>query len=426
VRLTVGGNLIRCDGDVSTRSADLTTSKCLWNSVISTPGTKYMCLDVTNFYLGTPMEHFEYLHIPMKLIPLEIITQYALLTLVSHVHIYIEVYKGMYCLPQAGIIINLLLAKRLAPHGYMQTKSTFSLVVDDFGVKYEGLANVYHLIDALEQHCTISKDWTGGLYCGITLHWDYLHRHVDLSMPGYIAAMLHKYQHPPSKRPKYAPNTWTEPAYGQRIQYARPPDESAAASPADMTRAQGIVGTLLYYARSVDPTLIMHLSTIASRLSTATATTMDAVSHLLNYCSTKPYAAIRYYASNMQLKIHSDASYLSEPPAKSCIGGYFFLGNSKHAPCPSPSNGPLICISTVLKHVVSSVTEAEYGAIFVNAKTGTVTRETLKEMGHPQYATELKSDNTTADDIANKTVLQKRSKAMDMRYYWIQDRIEQG
>jgi hypothetical protein len=91
VRLTVGDNLIRYDGDVSIRSADLTTSKRLWNSVISTPGANYMCLDVNNFYLGTPMEHFEYLRIPITLIPLKIITQYALLPLVSDGHIYIEV-----------------------------------------------------------------------------------------------------------------------------------------------------------------------------------------------------------------------------------------------------------------------------------------------------------------------------------------------
>jgi hypothetical protein len=111
VRLTVGGSLIRYDGDVSTRSANLTTSKCLWNSVISTPGAKYMCLDVTIFYLRTPMDQFEYLRIPMKLIPLEIITEYALLPLVSDGHIYIEVQKGMYGLPQACILTNLLLAK---------------------------------------------------------------------------------------------------------------------------------------------------------------------------------------------------------------------------------------------------------------------------------------------------------------------------
>jgi hypothetical protein len=75
VRLAVGGNLIQYPGDVSTRSADLTTSKCLWNSTISTDGAKYMCLDVKNFYLGTPMDTFEYMRIPTKLIPHEIIEQ---------------------------------------------------------------------------------------------------------------------------------------------------------------------------------------------------------------------------------------------------------------------------------------------------------------------------------------------------------------
>jgi hypothetical protein len=177
VRLTVGGNLIKYDSDVSTRSPDLTTSKYLWNSVISTVGAKYMCLDVKKIYLGTPMIFFEYLRIPIKLIPLEIITHYSLLPFVSNGHIYSEVQKDMYGFPQAGILANLLLAKRLAPHGYRQTKTTpglwahdtlpgtLSLVVDHFGVKYEVLANAHHLINALEQHYTVSKYWTGGMYC---------------------------------------------------------------------------------------------------------------------------------------------------------------------------------------------------------------------------------------------------------------------
>jgi hypothetical protein len=129
-----------------------------------------MCLDVKNVYLGTPMEEFEYLRIPIKLTPLEIITQYNLLPLVSDGHIYIEVQKGMYGLPQTGILANHLLATRLAPYGYRQTKTTpglwvhdtlpvtFSLVVDNFSVKYEGIANANHLINALEQHYTVSKD----------------------------------------------------------------------------------------------------------------------------------------------------------------------------------------------------------------------------------------------------------------------------
>jgi hypothetical protein len=127
----------------------------------------------------------------------------------------------------------------------------------------------------------------------------------------------------------------------------------------------------------------------------------------------------------MQLKIHSDASYLSDPKAKSIIGGYFYLGNSKNSPKKPVSNGPLLCHTTVLKHMVSSVAEDEFGALFVNVKEGTVTCTTLAEMGHNQDATELKAYNTTADGIINNTVQQKLSKAMDMRFYWVKDRVEQ-
>jgi hypothetical protein len=107
-------------------------------------------------------------------------------------------------------------------------------------------------------------------------------------MPGYIKDALHNFQHPLPKRPQYAPHNWTVPAYGQRIQYAPPPDAAPPATAAEITRAQAIVGTLLYNARAVDPTLLVPLSALASQLSTATTTTINAVLHLLNYCSTHP------------------------------------------------------------------------------------------------------------------------------------------
>jgi hypothetical protein len=75
--------------------------------------------------------------------------------------------------------------------------------------------------------------------------------------------------------------------------------------------------------------------------------------------------------------------------------------------------------------VVSSVAEAEFGVLFVNAKEGTVTCTTLAEMGHNQDSTELKTDNTTLDGIINNTVQQKGSKAIDMIFNWVKDRVEQ-
>jgi hypothetical protein len=157
-------------------------------------------------------------------------------------------------------------------------------------------------------------------------------------MPGYIKYALHKYQHPMPKRPRYEPHSWNVPAYGQIIQYSPLPYNSPLATSQDITHTQSIVGTLLYNAIDIDPTLLVTLSTLASQLSTSTSATIDYVSHLIDYCST---------ASDMQLKIHSDASYLSEPMAKSIIGGYSYLGNKKKYPrnpiqwpTPLPYNSP--------------------------------------------------------------------------------------
>jgi hypothetical protein len=226
-------------------------------------------------------------------------------------------------------------------------------------------------------------------------------------MPGYIKDSLHKFQHPLTKRPQYAPHNWTVPAYGQLIQYAPLPDAAPPATAAEITRAQAIMGTLLYNAHAVDPTLLVPLSALASQLSTSTTATFKDVSHLLDYCSTHLESTIRYFSSDMQLKIHSDASYLSEPKAKSRIGRYFYLGNKSDSHMKHLSNGPLLFHTTVLKNVVSSVAEAEFGALFVNAKEGTVTRTTLSEMGHNQDATDLTTENNTSDGIINNTVQKK-------------------
>jgi hypothetical protein len=149
----------------------------------------------------------------------------------------------MYGLPQADILTNQPLSPRLAIHGYRQIKFTpgllrhvthpiqFTLAVDDFGVHYVVKEHAEHLIDALETDYAVSKDWTGGIYCGITLKWDYENKHVDLSMPGYIKDALHKYQHHITKRPQYAPHNWTVPAYDQSIQYAPFPNAPPIAIP---------------------------------------------------------------------------------------------------------------------------------------------------------------------------------------------------
>jgi hypothetical protein len=138
----------------------------------------------------------------------------------------------MYGLPQAGIIANQRLEKHLAKYCYKPTyltpglwlhesrPITFSLVVDEFGVKYVGDEHARHLITALKDLYTVSSDWTSSLYCGLTLDWDYKNCTVDLSMPNYVATALHKFQHLPPSQRQHAPHKWTRPVYGARVQYA--------------------------------------------------------------------------------------------------------------------------------------------------------------------------------------------------------------
>ncbi len=83
-----------------------------------------MTLDVTNFYLNTPMVRYEYVRIKIDDIPDEIIVEYNLRDKVSNDgHIYVEIQKGMYGLPQVGILAQELLEKRLNKHGYSQSKA---------------------------------------------------------------------------------------------------------------------------------------------------------------------------------------------------------------------------------------------------------------------------------------------------------------
>ncbi len=72
---------------------------------------------------------------------------------------------------------------------------TFTLVVDDFGVKYVNKDDVDHLIASIKKDYMLTEDWTGNLYCGIQLNWDYVKRTVDISMLGYIKKKLQECSH---------------------------------------------------------------------------------------------------------------------------------------------------------------------------------------------------------------------------------------
>jgi len=95
----------------------------------------------------------------------------------------------------------------------------FTLVIDDFGIKYAGREHALYLKTALESYYPISTNWTGNQYIGITLDWDYTNHKVHLSMYGYIAKALKQFQHKFPHDPQHTPSLSTPIKYGVRKQY---------------------------------------------------------------------------------------------------------------------------------------------------------------------------------------------------------------
>jgi hypothetical protein len=396
-----------------------------------------MCIDIKDFYLNTPMTRYEYMRVDLRSMPTAIINHYNLHSISHNGAVYVEIMKGMYGLPQAGILANAGLVTHLATTGYHQSQHTpglfthinrpiaFCLVVDDFGIRYTGKEHAEHLIQTLRQKYTITVDWTGDIYVGLRLSWNYRDHYVDISMTEYVTKALLRFNHPNPTRPQHSPHAWTKPIYGTHTQMSPDPDTTSPLSPALIKRLQQIIGVFPYYAQAVDSTMLVALGTLAASQTTATEATLDAANHFLDYAATHPSATVRFHASPMILHIHSDASYLSESKSRSRAGGIFFL-SAPHSPSLPPTlNGAIHITSVILKNVLASAAEAEIAAVFYNAQDACALQVTHTDLGHPQPPTPIQTDKKCAQGIISGTVKQKRSKAIDMRFYWLCDRVSQ-
>ena len=283
VHVTVGSSILDYPDATTTNCARITTTKCLLNITISTPDARFMTLDIKDFYYGTPRARYEYMKLALDFFLDEIIEQYDLRSLVCpNDWIYMEIRKGVPGLKQAGRIANERLKIHLVQFGYAPVSHTlalwkyakcditFSFVVDDFGVKYVGKENADNLIQALKKQYTISVDWTGSLFCDLHIQWDYSARTCNIYMPDYLKESQHKFQYPKPPCLKNAPHAWKAPTYGAKIQYANDANHFPLLPLNSIHLVQQIVGTLLYYAIAVDPTMLVARGILSSQQSKAT------------------------------------------------------------------------------------------------------------------------------------------------------------
>ena len=182
---------------------------------------------------------------------------------------------------------------------------------------------------------------------------------------------------------------------------------------------QKVTGKFLFYGRAVDTIILTALISIPLQQSVPVSKTMKRVKQFLYYCASQEYAIMAFWKSDMTLAGHCYAGYLNKPKSRSIVGGHFFMSNISLFP---KIYGAMLTIHQIIKAFMSSSAEAKIGALFINAREDVYMLQMLEAMGHKQYQTPIQTDNITVEGVINKTIQQKCTKSMDMRFHCIRDR----
>ena len=160
-------------------------------------------MNISNFYTNNDLKGYQYTRFAISEIPQEIIDKYNLKRIVHEDgYCYTEIRKALYGLQEPAYIANVKLKRILGLEGYVPSKFTtglsthktreiaFSLVVDNFGVRYKKKEDVEHLLKTIKVRYPVKEKWEPTLYLGVTLEFDYEERTCKMSMSGYVKHAL--------------------------------------------------------------------------------------------------------------------------------------------------------------------------------------------------------------------------------------------
>jgi hypothetical protein len=148
-------------------------------------------------------------------------------------------------------------------YGYTRLGQSLSRSSSTISKSSVGKQHAEHLRSALLRIYELTTEWTATVYSGMILKWDYDKRTCDISMPGYISNVLSKFQHDAPKHPRHTPSRYVTPFYGAKTQYATKYETPPLTAKQCLT-IQKVTGSILYYARAVDPTVLIPLNDIAT------------------------------------------------------------------------------------------------------------------------------------------------------------------
>ena len=443
IRLTYGGDRSDFDGNRTSYTVEYTTAKCLLNAVV-TENAEHITLDLEDFYLFTDLERPEYMRMPIAFIPMSLRVELGMDHLPDSSSILWEVNKGLYGMPQAGLLAQQELNKLLAANDYIASPTTaglythrtrkiqFVVWVDDFLIKFKrgDRKDINHLLDVLSTKYKYKVDWSGRTYLGMTILHQHRQRKLTISMPGFVDRLLRDLNIVKGAHDPRSPMAYVSPTYatGPQLEHE---DNTPLLDPAGVTFIQRVVGKCLFFGRIISPLIECATNKIGSVQSRPTQAVLKAALRLCQYLAHHPDHSITYRPSNMRLVIHTDAAHNSESRSRSRAGGIFYLGDPPftgiNTTDPNTIPGPIATVSTIIPTVCQASSESEYAAAYLNAQRGESIRQTLADLGYPQIQpTPMIYDNEVAGKIADQSCKLKRAKAIAMRYHWLRDRVAMG
>ena len=198
-------------------------------------------------------------------------------------------------------------------------------------MKYTAKNDELHLIDILKKkYLDITIDWSGRIFIGIHLDWEYTKRTVTLSIPNYVNKYLSIFKHKKPKHDQHSPHPHVTPKYGPKTQYT-PSSTTSNLTESQIIYFRQVIGAFLFYACAMDSTIITTVGSIATHLSTSKWDSINnRINHFLEYAATHPDAKVSYHKIDMHIWVYIDASYLTEPKSKSQAGGYQYSPNFQY------------------------------------------------------------------------------------------------
>ena len=441
VRGTFGGDHRKYPGAVSSNTAEYPVVKMLLNSVVSDvrnkdKDTRFSTLDLVDFYIGTELENHDdpdYFKIKASKVPIAICQKYNI-SPDNDDYIYFRLDKCLYGHAVAGRLSNQELVKLLKVAGYYESdlvpclfkhesrQISFSLIVDDLGVKHTNTEDIQHLIDAISPRWKVKHNPTGDKYIGMNLKWNYdpANPSLEISNAETAPKSFARFDKDNSIKRRKTPSKYTPPVYGKETTDV----ETEAAPPEHLPEmknfVQSVNGTYLFYGRIIDYSILEQTNTIGQSQGNPTADTVDQVNHLIGYMKEYPDTKLVVKGNDMQFRVMYDASFMTAHARKSKGGAVYYLSNITD---PKELTENIFDVDAfVIPNMCASVAEAEYATAFHSGQKAYFYRNVLEFLGYPQAPTPFYGDNKIAIDISNDACKLRKGKAIDKSYHWFRDR----